>query len=226
MSKQEKVYISSSEDARKVQELVISYKDAPDNDVFNEILDLLNPMLFKFARQLTNDFIETKRYDFNYDYMDVINIYRMEVFRAIGKYDVNNKKKCMFTTYMYDLFKYYTMTMSRRFNDKKDFVATSLNVNIQGVTDDDGTIGDYIPSDYSTNELEDFILVDSVVKVIEESDLTPHCKKVFKYFVENNQLSYSDVARRVGLSPQRVHDIVKKSSKKLLPNFSEILLAK
>lgn len=227
MSKNTKItkdMISTSEVAPQVQELAISYKSTPDDLIFEEIIELVKPMMFNFIRSLRNEYIETKRYEFNYDYDDIINIYYYQVFNAIQKYDLNSD--CLFTTYLYRLFECYTMRMRTVFYRHIDFAITSVNVPVNNSADDsDGCVGDYyVDVEYGYRQKE-FELVESLKKLINESDLPARRKEIFTFYVENNDLTLSEVARAIGLSSQRVHEVIKKSNKNFLQDLSKLILA-
>lgn len=215
--------VSTSVDAQKVQELVISYKDCPDDVVFEEILELVKPMMFNFVRTLRTEYINTKRYEFNYDYEDIINIFYYQVFNAIKKYAVS--EDCLFTTYLYRLFECYTMRMKKVFYRHIDFAITSVDVPVNSTSEDACCIGDYyVDEDYGYRQNE-YILVESLKKFIEDSDLPSRRKEIFTFYVENNHLTLSEVARAIGLSSQRVHEVIKKSNENFLQDLSKLILA-
>lgn len=222
MSEKTKDMCCTSEEALKVQQLVISYKESPSDLVFEEIISLIEPMMFNFVRTLRTEYIETKRYEFNYDYEDIINIFYYQVFNAIQKYDMGTD--CLFTTYLYTLFNCYTMRMKKVFYHHIDFAVTSVNVPVNSSVDD-GCVGDYyIDVEYGYRQ-KDFILVESLKKFIADSDLPPRRKEIFTFVVENNHLTVSEVARAMGLSSQRVHEVLRKSNQNFLQDLSKLILA-
>jgi RNA polymerase sigma factor (sigma-70 family) len=199
---------------KTLDELALEYKKTKNKNLLNNLFILLQPMLKKKSEYIfyhkqfkcgnsSVRLCNTKKVELD----DIIQELNLEVLRIIDNYDVSRPFKNYFFSTLWDW--------------RPDFIRTgNFGKEINMVISEN-----ILATDENTNFLDNMADPNSVQATDDTpifqkfTDLTDQEKKVMNLLMKNNKINQSQIAKIIGVTQQRVGQIINKLKNKYNPDL-------